>query len=132
MWGQRGWIGIMAAASLGVGSMVDAARVDPPPAAARLRVSGAAQRGVGISARLDGALGEISKRYPGIAPEHAIASLHLINPAARFRLASPLAVPEVLIDAVTTGDPQSLQQALHEIGLRDTAMFSNDVSGWLP
>jgi Subtilase family len=112
--------------------MVDAARVDPPPAAARLRVSGAAQRGVGISARLDGALAEISQRYPGIAPEHALASLHLINPAARFRLASPFAVPEVLIDAVTTGDPQSLQQALHEIGLRDTAMFSNDVSGWLP
>jgi hypothetical protein len=33
---------------------------------------------------------------------------------------------------VTTGDPGALRRALQDIGLRDAAMFSNDVSGWLP
>jgi len=131
MRGQRGWVGIMAAGALGVLSIAAAVQAAVPQAAARLRVSGAAPRG-GVTARLDNALAEISRRYAGIAPAHALAALHLINPAARFRLAAPLAVPEVLIDAVTTGYPDALRRALQDIGLRDAAMFSNDVSGWLP
>jgi hypothetical protein len=123
MWGQRDWVGIMAAGCLGIGSIA---------AAAQLRVSGAAPRAGMTAARLDGALAEISQRYAGIAPDHALAGLHVINPAARFRLAAPLAVPEVLIDAVTTGDPKALQRELRDTGLRDAAVFSNDVSGWLP
>jgi hypothetical protein len=132
MWGQRDWVGIMAAGCLGIGSIAAAVQVAPPQAAARLRVSGAAPRSGGTAARLDGALAEISQRYAGIAPDHALAGLHVINPAARFRLAAPLAVPEVLIDAVTTADPKALQRALQDTGLRDAAVFSNDVSGWLP
>jgi hypothetical protein len=132
MWGQRDWVGIVAAGCLGIGSIAAAVQVAPPRAAARLRVSGAAPRAGVAAARLDGALAEISQRYAGIAPDHALAGLHVINPAARFRLAAPLAVPEVLIDAVTTADPKALQHALQDTGLRDTAVFSNDVSGWLP
>jgi hypothetical protein len=64
--------------------------------------------------------------------DHIVASLHAINPAARFRLAAPLVVPEVLIDAVTTGDTLALEHALQNLGLRDAAVFSNDVGGWLP
>jgi hypothetical protein len=124
MCGLRGWVGIMLA-----GALVSA------PAAAQLHVFGAmpTQQGRRVaSSRLDGALAEISWRYAGIGTDHPLASLHAINPAARFRLAAPLAVPEVLIDAVTTGDPRALKRALQNIGLRDVASFSNDVGGWLP
>jgi Subtilase family len=124
MCGPWGWFGIVLA-----GALVSA------PAAAQLHVFGAmpTQHGRRVaSSRLDGALAEISWRYAGVGTDHALASLHAINPAARFRLAAPLAVPEVLIDAVTTGDPLALRRALQDIGLRDVAVFSNDVGGWLP
>ena len=146
MWGQRGWVGIVVAGALATAPARGAAPI--PPAAqlslaplspvqtsARLQVFGAARAQQGrraSAARLDGALAEIAQRYAGIVAEHPLASLHAINPAARFRLAAPLAVPEVLIDAVTTGDPQALESALQKLGLRDVAAFSNDVGGWLP
>ncbi|HEY4973159.1 MAG TPA: hypothetical protein VII41_06095, partial [Steroidobacteraceae bacterium] len=60
---------------------------------------------------------EISWRNAGIGSEHPLTSLHAIVPAARFRLVAPLVVPEVLIDAVTIGDPQALKHALQSIGL---------------
>ncbi len=84
------------------------------------------------SAKLDGVLAEVSGRYTSVSAERPLASLHAMNPAARFRLSAPLATPEVLIDAITTGDPQALKTALQNIGLRDAAIFSNDVGGWLP
>ncbi len=107
----------------------------PAAAAATLRVFGAAPpaaaRPLGAN-RLDGALAEIAQRYIGISGNHPLADLRSINPAARFRLSAPLATPEVLIDAVTTGDPQALERALLALGLRDVAVFSNDIGGWLP
>jgi hypothetical protein len=124
MCGLQGWVGSVLA-----GALVSA------PATAQLHVFGAMPTQHGrrmVSARLDGTLGEISWRYAGIGTDHPLASLHAINPAARFRLAAPLAVPEVLMDAVTTGDPRALRRALQNIGLRDVALFSNDVGGWLP
>src|SRR5476649_2662078 len=124
MCGLRGWVGIVL-----TGALASA------PAAAQLHVFGAMPTPQGrrvASIRLDGALAEISWRYAGIGTDHPLASLHAINPAARFRLAAPLAVPEVLIDAVTIGDPHALRRALQNIGLRDVASFSNDVGGWLP
>ena len=33
---------------------------------------------------------------------------------------------------IATGDPQALQAALASLGMRDIAVFSNDVGGWLP
>jgi hypothetical protein len=102
---------------------------------AHLQVFGVPSAGPGGRAghpRLDGALAQISQRYAAIGADHVVARLHAINPAARFRLAAPLAVPEVLIDAVTTGDTLALERALQKLGLRDAAAFSNDVGGWLP
>ena len=106
-----------------------------PAAAPGLRVFGAgpaqAARRLGAD-KLDGALAEIAQRYASISVDHPLADLRAINPAARFRLRAPLATPEVLIDAVTTGDAQALKRALLDLGLRDAAVFSNDVGGWLP
>jgi hypothetical protein len=141
MWRLRGWVGIVMAGALAAGPAAraepirSAAQFSPGRAPAHLQVFGGAparQAGHASSARLDGALAEISRRYPGIAAGLALGGLHALNPAARFRLAAPLAVPEVLIDAITIGDPQALKSALQNLGLRDGAVFANDVGGWLP
>jgi hypothetical protein len=100
-------------------------------AASRLTVFGVPQSHAAVE-RLDGPLRDIAQRYPTLATDHQVRDLHEINPAARFRLQSPLAAPEVLIDAITTGDPQALKRSLEGLGLRDGAVFSNDVGGWLP
>ncbi|HEX9140306.1 MAG TPA: S8 family serine peptidase [Steroidobacteraceae bacterium] len=107
----------------------------PAEGAPRLRVFGIRpmepqQRAA--TAKLDGALAEIAARYPKISAAHPLASLHAINPALRFRLATPSVGPEVLVDAITTGDPQILKRALAGLGLRDIAVYANDVGGWLP
>ena len=144
MLGQRIWLGVVVLGVLGVltvrssggaESFRAATQVSPAPASAHLQVFGAARVQEGrrvTAASLDGALAEISQRYATIGADHPLAALHAINPAARFRLSAPLAIPEVLIDAITTGDPQALKSALQNLGLRDVAAFSNDVSGWLP
>jgi hypothetical protein len=92
----------------------------------------AAATGHVLASKLDGALAEIAQRYPTISADRPLSSLHSINPAARFRLSIPLAVPEVALDAITTGNPRDLVSALRGLGLRDVAVFSNDVGGWLP
>jgi hypothetical protein len=83
-------------------------------------------------AKLDSSLREISQRYPAVSSAHAMRDLHQINPAARFRLSTPLSGPQVLVDAITTGDPQALKASLESLGLQDAAVFVNDVGGWLP
>ena len=144
----RGRVGIRAAAlvagaALSAWAAVGAAVLRAPATpgathavtAAHLQVFGVARAGSGAGGghpKLDGALAQIAERYAGIGAAHRLASLHAINPAARFRLAVPLAVPEVLIDAVTIGDTMALKRALQNLGLRDVAVFSNDVGGWLP
>ena len=104
--------------------------------AAQLSVFGVPQKttsATGIQAgRLDGPLTDIAQRYPTVSAAHPIRDLHEMNPAARFRLSTPLATPEVLIDAIATGDPQELKSSLESLGLRDVAVFSNDIGGWLP
>src|ERR1700722_3586567 len=140
---RRGWARVALLGLLGLlivrpGSGATLARADPQPRAptpaAQLRVFGAAPlaaaRRFGAN-RLDGALAELVQRYAGISVDHPLADLRAINPAARFRLSAPLAIPEVLIDAVTTGDAGALKRALLDLGLRDAAVFSNDVGGWL-
>jgi hypothetical protein len=94
--------------------------------------TGSAAAATAIQAgRLDGSLTDVAQRYPSISSAHPIRDLHAINPAAHFRIATPLTTPEVLIDAVATGDPQALKTSLQNLGLRDVAVFANDVGGWL-
>jgi hypothetical protein len=140
MSGQRFWLGaaltgILTLPASGVQSSRAASQLHPASGAAHLQLFGAARMRNGrvvATAKLDGALAEISQRYPGIGAAGPLAALHTINPAARFRLSASLAVPEVLIDAVSSGDPQALKAALQRLGLSDAAVFSNDVGGWLP
>ena len=82
--------------------------------------------------RLDGPLTDVAQRYTTVSSAHPVRDLHAINPAARFRLTTPLTTPEVLIDAIATGDPQTLKSSLENLGLRDSAVYSNDIGGWLP
>lgn len=133
--GLLGLPGLLAFRSSSAAALTPGGPQSGPRATARLRVFGAgalpAARRPGAD-RLDGALAEIARRYAGISRDSPLADLRAINPAARFRLSAPLAIPEVLIDAITTGDAQDLKRALLDLGLRDAAVFSNDVGGWLP
>ena len=94
----------------------------------------ASSSSVAITAgKLDNTLTVVAQSYPGIAgADHPIQSLHALNPAARFRLSTPTTTPEVLVDVIAKGDPQALKAALANLGMRDIAVFSNDVGGWLP
>jgi len=82
-------------------------------------------------AKLDGSLADVALRWRTGA-RFAPADLHAINPAARFRTGDGGRVPEVLVDAVTTGNGQTLREALQALGLKNSSVFANDVSGWLP
>jgi Subtilase family len=100
---------------------------------AHLTVFGGATTAASFEARkLDGSLKAISQHYSTISAAHPLRDLHEMNPAARFRLSTPLTTPQILVDAITLGNPQSLKASLESLGLEDAAVFSNDVGGWLP
>src|ERR1700722_13406086 len=85
------------------------------PAAAPLRVSGI--RGTAPSpatagARLDGALSDLVRHVGRARPDHELADLHALSPAARFRRLAGDAGPLVLVDAVTRRGPPQLKGAL--------------------
>ncbi|MGA2779625.1 MAG: S8 family serine peptidase [Steroidobacteraceae bacterium] len=92
----------------------------------------AAQLASPTSRKLDAALAELSRHAANARPDHALEDLHAMNLAARFRQSSSSAAPEILVDAVTRGDPQQLKAALVSLGLERPAVYSNDVGGWLP
>jgi hypothetical protein len=132
----RGWMagGVMLVAAGGASAAIAshplASGTDPAP---RLQVFGSPSSATSSpSGKLDGSLREIAQRYPTVSSAHAIRDLHQINPAARFRLSSPMTTPQVLIDAITTSDPQALKSSLQSLGLQEAAVFANDVGGWLP
>ena len=102
------------------------------PGRSYLHVFGAPPAAVSRSSmKVDGALAEVAF-YTTNTANVSVGGLHTLNPAARFRLAPPLATPEVAIDAITTGDPQALLSNLQQLGLRDSSVYANDVGGWLP
>jgi hypothetical protein len=92
----------------------------------------AAQLRSGIGGKLDAALADLARHAGSARPDHALADLYSMNPAAKFMQHGPGAAPLVAIDAVTRGDPQLLKSALESLGLEHPAVFRNDVGGWLP
>jgi hypothetical protein len=89
------------------------------------------QRESEAGSKFDAALADISRHLNRVRPDHAVADLHALNSAARF-IQPAGSAPFVLIDAVTRGDPEQLKAALVNLGLEGAAVYSNDVSGWLP
>jgi hypothetical protein len=84
-----------------------------------------------VSGKTDSVLAELSRHAALARPEHLLADLHALSPAARFvRNANGTAM--VAIDAVTRGNPQALKTALQSLGLERSAVYSNDVGGFLP
>jgi hypothetical protein len=105
------------------------------PGLARLHVFGsrsAQQRHSANGAKFDGALADLSRHAALARPDHAVEDLRSLAPAVRFKQTEAGTAPLVLIDAVTRGDPQKLKTSLIELGLQHAAVYSNDVSGWLP
>src|SRR5271169_1679424 len=102
---------------------------------ARLYVVGsrsAAQRQSASAAKLGPVLADLSRHAARARPDHLLADLHALSPAARFNKPSATGAPLVLIDATTRGDPQRLKSALLRLGLVHAAVYLNDVGGWLP
>jgi hypothetical protein len=105
------------------------------PGISPLRVAGSRspqQRASATGSKFDASLAEISRHAVSVRPGYALADLHALNPAARFIQPPNSSTPLVLIDAITTGDPQELKAALIGLGLQKAALYSNDVGGWLP
>jgi hypothetical protein len=102
---------------------------------AQLHIAGSRsmqQRHSATGSKFDASLAEISRHVSSVRPGHALEDLHALNPAARFVQPANSSTPLVLIDAITTGDPQKLKSALVGLGLQRASQYSNDVGGWLP
>jgi hypothetical protein len=106
-----------------------------PPGTAQLHIAGSRslqQRQSAAGSKFDASLAEIARHVSSVRPGHAVEDLHALNPAARFTQPANSSRPLVLIDAITTGDPQKLKSALVGLGLQRASQYSNDVGGWLP
>ena len=90
------------------------------------------QRQTPGNSKLDATLADLSSHASRANPDHWLADLHSLSPAAHFAQSAAGATPLVLIDAITRGDPQKLKEALVGLGLQRPAVYSNDVGGWLP
>jgi Subtilase family len=91
-----------------------------------------AQRQSGANSKLDSMLSDLVRHASLARPDHLLADLHAISPAARFYEAPGSSTALVLIDATAKGDPQQLQSALLGLGLQHAAVYANDVGGYLP
>jgi hypothetical protein len=110
-------------------------RPNATPGDARLYVTGsrsAEQRLSAIAGKLDAILADLSRHAALARPDHVLADLHAFSPAARFSARSSDGTPLVLVDAITRGSSQQLARALIELGLEHSAVYANDVGGWLP
>jgi hypothetical protein len=86
----------------------------------------------GAAVKLDSVLADLARHASRVRPEHALADLHALSPAARFTTSPGTAMPLVAIDAVTRGEVGGLETALVNLGLERPAVYANDVGGWLP
>jgi hypothetical protein len=82
--------------------------------------------------KLDAALADLTRHASTARPQQALADLHSLSPGAHFKTRSSDATPLVLIDASAQGDVQKLKSALTSLGLQDSSVFGNNLSGWLP
>jgi hypothetical protein len=105
------------------------------PGTAQLHIAGSRsfqQRQSAAGSKFDASLAEIARHVSSVRPGHAVEDLHALNPAAKFTQPANSSTPLVLIDAITTGDPQKLKSALVGLGLQRASQYANDVGGWLP
>lgn len=105
-----------------------------PPGNARLQSFGgrsAQQVASPYGSKFDAALAQIARHAGSLRPGHELQDLKALNPGARFALSKD-GTALVLIDAITRGNPLQLKSTLINMGLRRPALYSNDVSGWLP
>ncbi|HEX4152015.1 MAG TPA: S8 family serine peptidase [Steroidobacteraceae bacterium] len=105
------------------------------PGSAHLYVVGtrsAVQRQSPVALKMDSMLADLTRHAALARPDHLLADLRSLSPAARFAQPSPGGPAYVVIDATTHGDPQQLKAALVALGLQHPAVYSNDVGGLLP
>ncbi len=133
-WGRRAAAGLLVfMASVSVAQVRQAPSVPAPGGLIRIFGADPAPGGAADPAlrRLDGSLRDLARAVgAGGAPNGA--SLRNLNPALHLRVATPLVIPEVLVDVSTTADPVATQQQLEGLGMRHAARSLNLIGGWLP
>ena len=83
--------------------------------------------------KLDGSLARMKQAYAAASPsERASIDLKQQNPLAHVRYSTPLSTPAVLVDVIVKGDPKLVRAQLEQLGFKTSAVFSNDIGGWLP
>ena len=83
--------------------------------------------------KLDSSLIRMKQAYAAASPsQRASIDLKQQNPLARLRYTSPLATPSVLVDVIVKGDPKVVRAQLEQLGFKTSAVFRNDIGGWLP
>jgi hypothetical protein len=118
------------------------ARVEAAATAAptQLQIAGASSLKARLTAgnpalgKFDGSFLRIKAAYDAASTGGTRGSVDLAaaNPKAHLRYESPLAAPSVLIDAIVSGDPQVAKAQLENLGFKTSAVFRNDIGGWLP
>jgi len=125
---------VTASSAVAPARLIDLHRI-AAPGSARLYAVGtrsAAQRQSGTAAKMDSVLADLSRHAALARPDHLLADLHSLSPAARFAQLSAGGTAYVAIDATTRGEPQALEASLVALGLQKPAVYSNDVGGLLP
>jgi subtilisin family serine protease len=131
-----GALALLAAMTASSGVSRPPYRLHAPPAPGRaplvaIGTRSPAQRH-GAAAKLDSVLADLARHASRARPEHALADLHALSPAARFSTSKSTGQALVSVDAVTRGDVGDLEAALASLGLEHPAVYANDVGGWLP
>ena len=114
-----------------------AAALQSAQATGELRVLGALapERAAAPELRkLDNSLQRFARAYAQAqaSGNPSAADLWAENPRARLRYDSPLAAPAVLVDVIVSGDTATTRGQLEQLGFKTSAVFGNDIGGWLP
>jgi hypothetical protein len=85
-------------------------------------------------AKLDNSLLHFKQAYDNALATGDRSTLNLssLNSRARVRYESPLAAPSVLVDVIVSGDAKIARAQLEQLGFKTSAVFRDDIGGWMP
>src|SRR5882757_4085033 len=82
--------------------------------------------------KFDATLNKLYKQSSQAGKATTTAAMKLSMPQARLRSDVPRATPSVLVDITVKGSPAAVKAQLAKLDLRNSSVFSNLISGWLP
>jgi len=139
------WAGVCVSVSIGVTAptalAAAIAQIEVGPgnglASGQLKVIGmptmsSKQRLTGTNAKLDNTLVRINEKLATNNGNSAAADLSSVAPGAHIASRSLLGKPSIVVDVIANGNPAAARAQLESIGFQTTAVYKNDIGGWLP